>query len=136
MKKFLRRNWKNYARLGKGRKKMQKWRKPKGRDNKMREKVRGKSGIVSIGHKNKNSNEKRITIRTLAEAQKINKGQVVNLGKMGKKKKIEIARIATQKNFIIQNLNIKRILKEENKKKDSTIKDKKSNKDVKKEEKK
>ncbi len=40
-KKFLRRNWNKYKRIGKGNKKKQKWRKPRGRDNKMREKRRG-----------------------------------------------------------------------------------------------
>jgi len=39
MKKFLRRTWSRYSKLGRKRKKKQKWRKPTGRDNKMREKT-------------------------------------------------------------------------------------------------
>jgi ribosomal protein L32E len=37
-RKFLRRIWSRYSKLGKKRKKKQVWRKPRGRDNKMREK--------------------------------------------------------------------------------------------------
>ena len=49
MKKFLRRTWDRYSKLGKGRKKLQKWRKPSGRDNKIREKKKGHSRLVDIG---------------------------------------------------------------------------------------
>ena len=38
-KNFLRVDSARYSKLGKGRRKLQKWRKPKGRDNKMREKM-------------------------------------------------------------------------------------------------
>ena len=47
---FLRRDWNRNPNLGKGRKKKQVWRKPKGRDNKMREKRRGYPSVVSQGH--------------------------------------------------------------------------------------
>jgi len=52
MKKFLRRTWNRYTKLGRKRKKKQKWRRPTGRDNKMREKRRGYPKIVSVGYKN------------------------------------------------------------------------------------
>jgi len=47
-KRFLRRLTNRYLKLGKKRKKKQKWRKPKGRHNKMREKERGYPAVVSI----------------------------------------------------------------------------------------
>ena len=50
-KKFLRRIWKRYSKLGRKRKKEQKWRRPKGRDNKMREKRRGYPITVRIGYR-------------------------------------------------------------------------------------
>ena len=56
-KRFLRRLTNRYLKLGKKRKKKQKWRKPKGRHNKMREKERGYPAVVSIGYR-KNRNER------------------------------------------------------------------------------
>ena len=54
-KKFLRRDSVRFSKIGKNRKKIQKWRKPKGRDSKMRLK-RKKSrvyssslGVVALG---------------------------------------------------------------------------------------
>ena len=52
--KFLRRTSNRYGKLGKNRRKKQVWKKPRGRDNKMREKRRGYPQVVSIGHKKKN----------------------------------------------------------------------------------
>ena len=51
MIKFLRKDSHKYSKLGKRRKNKQTWRKPKGRDNKMREKIRGHPANVSIGYK-------------------------------------------------------------------------------------
>ena len=48
-KKFLRRFTSRYKRLGKNRKKMQIWRRPKGRHNKMRERIRGYAGRPEVG---------------------------------------------------------------------------------------
>ena len=49
-KKFVRRDSNRYSKIGKNRKKLQKWRKPKGRDNKMRERRAGYPKIVSVGY--------------------------------------------------------------------------------------
>jgi len=49
--KFLRRVWKRHSKLGRGRKKKQVWRKPTGRDNKMRERKKGHPSVVSIGYR-------------------------------------------------------------------------------------
>ena len=51
MVEFLRRVGSRFSKLGKGRKKKQKWRRPTGRDNKMREKRRGYPAVVKIGYK-------------------------------------------------------------------------------------
>ena len=50
MKRFLRRVWNRYSKLGRNRKKKQKWRRPTGRDNKMREKRTGYASRVGIGY--------------------------------------------------------------------------------------
>ncbi|MBI2043619.1 hypothetical protein HYT25_04490, partial [Candidatus Pacearchaeota archaeon] len=47
---FLRRSWYRFSRLGKGRRKKQKWRNPTGRHNKIRKKRKGYSARVSIGY--------------------------------------------------------------------------------------
>lgn len=113
MKKFLRRTWNRYSKLGKKRKKLQKWRRPTGRDNKMREGKKGHPKTVSIGYKkSKKMNEKnQITIRNVEELEKVEGKQTVILGRVGKKKKIEIAKKAKEKKISIQNLNVKKFLK-------------------------
>lgn len=49
-KKFKRRTWSRYSKLGRKRKKKQVWRKPTGRDNKMREKRKSYPKVVSTGY--------------------------------------------------------------------------------------
>ncbi|MEM3091050.1 MAG: eL32 family ribosomal protein [Candidatus Pacearchaeota archaeon] len=112
MTKFLRRTWNRYSKLGKGRKKKQKWRKPKGRDNKMREKRRGYPKTVSIGYKGGHSERKKIkVVYNLDDLKNIQKGEFIVLGKLGKKKKIEILNRALEKGIKFQNINIKKFLK-------------------------
>ena len=110
MVKFLRRTWSRYSKLGRKRKKLQKWRRPTGRDNKMREKRKGYPSIVSIGYKQP-VKEKPILVKNVSELEKV-KNQRVIMGKVGKKKKIEIAKKAKEMKIDIQNLNINKFLKE------------------------
>ena len=114
--KFLRRDWKKYFKLGKKRKKKQVWRKPKGRDNKMREKRKGYPRVVSIGYKKEKKlrgrikNKKPIIIRNIDDLEKIKENEIPIIGKIGKKKKIDIMKKAKDKKIRIQNLNTKKIL--------------------------
>ena len=87
MKKFLRRTWDRYSKLGKKRKKKQKWRNPKGRDNKMRERRRGYPKVVSIGYK-KPVSKKPILIKNVSELERVKNKEVI-LGKIGKKRSEE-----------------------------------------------
>ena len=118
-KKFLRRVWNRYSKLGKGRKKKQVWKRPTGRDNKMRERRRGYPSRVEIGYKN--DNQKQILINNLKELEMIPKEGIIVLGKIGKKKKIEIAKKAKEKKIKFSNFNsdlyLKNIKKEEDAKK-------------------
>ncbi|MEK6875303.1 MAG: eL32 family ribosomal protein [Nanoarchaeota archaeon] len=115
--KFIRRNYKRHPSIGKGRKKKHIWRKPKGRDNKMREKRRGYPATVSIGYGNSRKlkgkiNEKTpIVVITLKDLEKIGKDSIAILGNIGNKKKIEIVKKANEKKIEIFNLNIKKFLK-------------------------
>ena len=115
--KFLRRNTNRKIRLGKNSRKKEAWRKPKGRDNKMREKKRGYPAVVSIGYSNtkelrgKIEGKQPVIVNNLRELEKIGKNQIVILGKIGKKKKLEITKIANEKKIEIFNLNVRKFLK-------------------------
>lgn len=124
--KFLRRNWDKRSRLGKKRKKKQVWRKPKGRHNKMRERQKGYPAIVRIGYKQAEK-EKPMLIKSIKELGMVKTGESIIIGKMGRKKKMEIAKIAKEKKIKILNLNMKKIGKENKKteKKPEENKDKK-----------
>ncbi|MEK6817601.1 MAG: eL32 family ribosomal protein [Nanoarchaeota archaeon] len=122
MVKFLRRAWSRYAKLGKGRKKKQVWRKPTGRDNKMREKRKGYPATVSIGYRsNKKSRDKLldkkpVNINNLKDLEKIKENEIAIIGRLGKKKKIEIANKAKEMNIKIYNMNPEKFLEKNIKK--------------------
>jgi large subunit ribosomal protein L32e len=123
MPTFARRGVKKYSKLGKKRKKKQVWRKPTGRDNKMREKRRGYPAVVSIGYStDKEKREKingkiQVEVNNLNDLSKVGKDSIIVLGKMGKKKKLEIAKVIKEKGLEVANLNVKKYL-EENKTKE------------------
>jgi len=118
MVKFLRRTSNRYSKLGKGRKKKQVWRRPTGRDNKMRERRKGYPARVEVGYKTEKKNQKKfIVINNVSELEKIKKDVQIIIGNVGKKKKIEIGKIAKEKKIKIQNLNVGKFLKEIDKKK-------------------
>lgn len=114
---FLRRTWSRYSKLGKKRKKKQVWRKPKGRDNKMREKRRGWPAVVSIGYKKGKSKKKNFkVIRNLKDLANIGKNDLAIIGSIGKRKKIEVVKKAREMKISIQNINIEKFLKKVQKK--------------------
>lgn len=122
VKQFLRRDSARLKKLGKNRRKKQKWRNPTGRDNKMREKRRGYAPTVSIGYgtdkkeRNKVEGKKIVRVMNMKEFEKLNpKNEIALLGKVGMKLKIEIAKKAKEKNISIYNLNVERLLKRNNK---------------------
>ena len=120
--KFVRRTWNKYSKLGLRRKKKQVWRRPHGRDNKMREKRRGYPQVVSIGWK-QNSEEREkllgkepVIVNNVRELMKVGKDKIAVVGKVGMKKKIEIARKAKEHGVHIYNLNVNKTLKNLDKK--------------------
>ena len=111
MRSFLRRKWSKYSKFGRSRKKKRLWRKPKGRDNKMREKLKGYPPVVSIGYRTKKS--ERIdfpVVRNVKDLTNVGKNKTIVLGRMGKKKKIEVVEKAKSMEIKIQNINIKKFL--------------------------
>lgn len=116
--KFIRRSWYRYSKIGKRKKKKQVWRSPKGRDNNMREKRRGYSPVVSIGYKTnrkeigKIRDKTPVIVRNLKELEKVKKNEIVIIGGIGLKKKTEIVKKAKEKGIEIQNINVKKFLKQ------------------------
>jgi len=108
---FLRRGWYKHKRIGKGKKRKVGWRKPKGRDNKMRESRKGKPPIVSIGYKKQKDNRKKRIIYSVKDLENANKNDIIILGKTGKKRKIEIIKKAIESGIVFQNVNLRRFLK-------------------------
>jgi len=116
-RKFLRRIWSRYSKLGRNRKKKQVWRRPKGRDNKMREKRKGYPARVSVGYRNASKSKNLvqgkvpIVINNLRDLGKIKENQIAILGNIGKKKKIEVLKKAEEKKIEIYKTNVKKFLK-------------------------
>lgn len=121
-KKFLRRDTNRYSKFGKRRKKLLGWRKPKGRDNKMREKRKGYPTVVKIGYKQKEKlkgliQEKTpILVNNIKDLKKIIGKKIGIVGKIGKKKKLEIAKKAKEMKVELKNMNINSFLKKHEKK--------------------
>ncbi len=109
--KFLRRNIGFHLRIGKRRKRKQVWRKPKGRDNKMRECRKGRAPIVSIGYKRKKEKKNIFRVYNVKDLENIKKGDLIILGKVGKKNKTEILKKALEKGVNFQNINTKKFFK-------------------------
>ncbi len=123
MVKFLRRTWSRYSKLGKGRKKKQVWRRPTGRDNKMREKRKGYPAVVSVGYKQGEKlrgliqDKKPVLVRNVSDLEKVGKNEIAVIGNIGEKKKMEIVKKAIQMKINLYNLNPKKFLKKLEKKK-------------------
>jgi len=122
MPKFLRRISNRYSRLGRKRKKKQVWRNPTGRHNKMREKRKGYPIIVSIGYRTEKDSRGKINgkmpvkIMNVRGLEKIGKNNIIIIGNIGRKKKMEIIKIAKERNIEIANRNFEKMLREEVKK--------------------
>lgn len=75
-----------------------------------------------IGFKQKNKernmikNQRIVTVNNLKELEKIRKGEIAVIGKIGMKKKIGIAKRAKEKGIPIHNLNVNKMLKKIQKK--------------------
>ncbi len=115
-KKFLRTGSLRYKKLG--RKNKLRWRKPRGRHNKIREKRKGRLRKVEIGYRKSSVERNKINgkipfiVRNLKDLDKVEKKAIVILAKLGKKKIIQILERANEKEIKI--LNLKKFVKEKN----------------------
>jgi ribosomal protein L32E len=115
---FQRTKFYAYAKLGLKQKSKRKYRRATGRHNKIRQKWRSKTPMVEIGYKNENKtrgliNEKiPVLVYNAKDLARAGKENIVILGNIGDKKKIEIAKEARTKGIEVYNLNINKFLKE------------------------
>jgi ribosomal protein L32E len=113
-KKFIRRDSGRFSKLGKGRKKLQKWRKPTGRDNKIREGRIGYPVMPSVGHKSSKKETGKVKSLTpymvynTNDIEKIEKknNSILIVGKVGAKKKLGIIKKASEFNLKIANVSV------------------------------
>lgn len=111
MPKFIRQDVSRYSKLGKNRKKLQKWRKPKGRDSKMRLKRKSYPATVSIGYSSNKKLSGKIEnltptlIKNQKDLEKATKENIIIIsGKLGAKKKLEFIKQAQEKKLKILNI--------------------------------
>ena len=116
--KFLRVDSKKYSKLGLRRKKKQTYRKPKGRDNKIRLNRAGRLRKVKIGFRTsrlgrgKVQNMNPVRIFKVDDFKNIRKDDIGILAGVGQKRKIELAEHAVKHNIKLLNLNAKKFLEQ------------------------
>jgi len=109
-KEFKRQESGRHSRIGKNRKKLQKWRRPKGRDSKMRLKRKGYSKTVSIGYKSNKKEAGKIDnliptlVYNIKDLSSLKKNSIAILAKIGAKKKLEIISEAEKRKIKIMNV--------------------------------
>ncbi len=145
--KFLRTSAHKYSKLGVRRKNKQIYRKAKGRDNKIRLNKAGRLRKVKIGFRTQKNQrnlikeKKPIIIMNLEDLKKIKPENIGIVGKIGNKKKKQIAEQAKKENIKLANLNLEKFLKKleektiQKKEKKKKIKEKKQARDKKSKEK-
>ena len=129
--KFVRKEANKKARLGKGRKKLWKWRRQKGRHNKIRQKMKGYTGRPAIGYGSKKAsrhllnNLKPRLIFNENELSLVKKDEIAIIAHTSKKNKIKIAKKALKENIKMLNLDPKAFLDKFEKKKEKKTEEKK-----------
>ncbi len=109
-KKFVRQEAVRYSKLGKNRKKLQKWRKPKGRDSKMRLKRKSYSASPTVGHRSPKKESGKIKdlfpvlVYNVKDLLKVNKNSIAIIAKVGAKNRLEIIKEAEKNKIKILNV--------------------------------
>ena len=116
--RFVRKDWRELSKLGKGRKKKQMWRKPKGRHNKLRAKKRSVGKMPGVGYRSPKSVRGTfqglipVLITNENQLNNINPSSISVMASVGLKKKIQIATKAKQLGVKFANLDIDKFLDE------------------------
>jgi len=113
MTKFLRTDWMRHSRLGKNRKKIQRWRSATGRHNKIRKRREGYPSKPLIGYKKSWKESGRILgllpvmVNSVKDLSKIKKDNIAIISRrLGAKKKIEVISKAQEMKIKIANLGV------------------------------
>jgi large subunit ribosomal protein L32e len=101
-KEFKRQDYMRYNKIGKSSRKIA-WRRPKGRDSKMRLKMRGYPKTVSIGYKQQSPKHYEL-VHNIQELDLLKSKKAILAG-IGAKKKIEVIKAAKEKG--VKFINIK-----------------------------
>ncbi len=111
IKQFLRADTFRYKRIGSHSRKLAKWRRPRGKHNKLRLKRTGHPRQPSIGFGTPRISEGKINnllpvlVNNLKDLSKVSKNNIAILSRtLGAKKKLEIIKIAQEKSIKISNL--------------------------------
>ena len=106
---FIRRDWYKRKKLGKTVKKKRNWRAAKGRQNKIRLSVKGYAKAPSPGYGADKKTRRQINgvnvirVENIKQMEKIEKRFGIIIGKIGKKKREEILKIAAEKGIDVLN---------------------------------
>ena len=109
-KRFLRSDTRRHLRLGKKRRKLQKWRNPRGRHNKIRRQRRNYPLRVKIGYKSPVAqsglidNLRPILVHNLKEVSSLKKDSIIIIARIGAKKKLEVIKKANELGLKIMNI--------------------------------
>ena len=108
--KFIRPDTFRFSRLGKNRRKLQKWRRVRGKSNKMRLGRAGYSVVPRVGFKTPKKEAGKIKgfmpklVHNLSELQTLTKDEAAILARVGAKKKLELIKKADELKIKILNL--------------------------------
>jgi large subunit ribosomal protein L32e len=117
MANFQRTKFRAYVKLGSRQKSMRRYKKATGRHNKTRQKWKSRPPMVEIGYKNKVetrgliNGKTPILIHNLQDLNGVQKNNVIIIGKIGTKSKIELAKEIEKRKLEVLNLNIRKFLK-------------------------
>jgi large subunit ribosomal protein L32e len=106
---FVRRDSSRYSKLGKKRKKLQKWRGAKGRHNKIRLKRKGYPVAPGVGYKaprkefGKIKGLTPVLVHNLNELESLDKSSIAVIARVGAKKKIEMLKKASDLGINVHN---------------------------------
>lgn len=109
-KRFLRQDTNRFSRLGKNKKYLQKWRRPKGRHSKMRKNRAGYPVSPIIGYKGPRKEAGKIKglipilVKNLNDIKKAGKDSILIIARVGAKKKIDLIKKAQELNIKIANI--------------------------------
>ena len=111
-KRFIRQDRVRTIRIGKRGKK--EWRRPKGRHSKMRERRKSYPRVVVIGYKTSKKLSGKIKgitpvlVHNIKELLKLGKNEAAIIAKIGAKKKLDIIKLAQEKNIKMLNVKVKK----------------------------